>query len=115
MLAVCLFSCSMHNVKSEPQVDLAEFEVVRDHLYDCAMTICSGLAEYEGSCFYTDVDSISISVFNECRVPSLYVLLGILDQIDYCSSLYDVYDDDEQTTWRYYELREQYENYFNQK
>lgn len=95
-----------------PDVDLVEFELVRDSLYDSAMTICTGLAEWEGGCFYTDVDAESVAIFKQYRVPNLEVLLGILDQIDDQGCIYDVYDDDEGTLDEYYTLRERYENYF---
>ena len=93
------------------EINLMEFEMIRTQLYDCAMTICTGLAECEGSCFY-EVDAQSVEIFKTYRVPSLEVLLSILDQIDDQGSVFDVYDDDEGTAFRYYELREAYERYF---
>ena len=110
-------TCSVQNVQNtkEPyvtEIDLVEFELVRDSLYECAMTICEGLAECDGSCFYTDVDEEYVKEFKECRVPSLESLLYILDQIDKHGSVWDVYDDDEGTVFEYYTYRERYENYF---
>ena len=93
------------------EINLMEFEMIRTQLYDCAMTICTGLSECEGSCFY-EVDAQSVEIFKTYRVPSLEVLLSILDQIDDQGSVYDVYDDDECTASRYYELRRAYERYF---
>ena len=93
------------------EVNLMEFEMIRNSLYDCAMTICTGLAECEGSCFYK-VSAQPIEIFQTYRVPHLDVLLSILDEIDETTTIYDVYDDDECTASRYYELREAYERYF---
>lgn len=120
MMAVCfaamlLSTCTVCNKSQEPQVeqvDLVDFEIIRTELYDHAMTICTGLAECDGSCFYRDVDEEYIEIFRTFRVPSLEVLLGILDQIDDKGSLYDVYDDDWDTLPEYYMWREKYESCF---
>ena len=121
-LMICLVvSCNMMlgNQKVDTQcvecvevVDIVEFELIRDSLYDCAMTICTGLSECDGSCFFTDVDKASVNEFIETRVPSLELLLFILDQIDMHGSVYDVYDDDKGTVFEYYSWREKYENCF---
>jgi len=125
MLAVSLMiwlvvSCTMQigNGKQkeetvhESSVTLIEFEIIRDSLYDCAMNICMGLAECDGGCFYTDVDDVYVEIFKTYRVPSLEVLLTILDQVDASTCLWDVYDDDEGTLDLYYDYRERYESFF---
>lgn len=93
------------------EVNLMEFEMIRTQLYDCAMTICTGLSECKGSCFY-EVSAQPIEIFQTYRVPHLDVLLSILDEIDETTTIYDVYDDDEGTAFKYYELRRAYERYF---
>lgn len=110
----CVCTGHVHSEKAEvmPGVDAVEFEMVHNSLYDAAMTICTGLAECDGGCFYTDVDAELVEVFKTYRVPSMEVLLNILDQIDEHGSVYDVYDDDEGTAFEYYELRERYESFF---
>ena len=116
MVVFVVGTCSTQKHPSETpvhkeEVNLAEFECVRNSLYDAAMTVCTGLAEYDGSCFY-GAHKEYVEIFLTYRVPSLEVLLGILDEIDDSSSLWDVYDDDEGTLDSYYTYRERYENFF---
>ena len=119
VVATCIFGavCCIHSEKTVraetvPTLSITEFVTVHDSLYDCAMNICMGLAECDGSCFYTDVDAELIEAFRTYRVPNLEVLLNILDQIDAHGSVYDVYDDDEGTVFNYYTLRERYKSFF---
>lgn len=99
-------------VANERTIDIREFEETRDSLYDYAMTICTGLMQYEDSWLYDVVDEQTIDILKSHRVPGLNVLLHALDQIDEDGDLSDIYDDDEGTLFKYDRMREKYNSFF---
>lgn len=100
-----------HEQKSN-NVNLNEFSLVRDSLYDYAYTIAKRVVIDNDSEYLYDIDPETVRVLKTYQVPSLEYLLSALDQIDDHGDLADIYDDDEGTLWKYDRKRAEYESYF---
>ena len=103
--------CYNQEIEETQRLDLGGFKAAHDSLYKYAKTLCDQLV-YVSDGYSCPTDRKMAEYLLKTEYPRLEIMLATLDEIDDDSSLYDVYDDYENTIGKYYEAREKYEEYF---